>query len=97
LNKNKNEDGGSPINASQSEKKSESQHNNRPHKFTVIIYPKNMKVKPVVDIIEEKQGITHSDTISRPKENNGPENNEDKEENGKDSFTKARTMSRSRN
>ena len=78
MNKNKNEDGGgSPINASQSEKKTESQHNNRPHKFTVIIYPKNMKVKPVVDIIEEKQGITHSDTFSRPKDITGPENNED--------------------
>jgi hypothetical protein len=58
-----------------------------------------MKVKPVVDIIEEKQGINHSDTFNRVKDTSVTNNDniEDKDDSGKEPIMKARTMSRSRN
>ena len=79
--------------------KSESKHNSRHHKHTIIIYPKTMKVRPVVDIIEERHGeLTFNENKVSKEIKEISESNDDIKED-KDSLPKpqARTTNRSRN
>jgi len=78
-------------------KKSESQHNSRHHKHTIIIYPKTMKVRPVVDIIEERCGELTEIKVSRDFKETSESNEENKEDKDSPSKPLARSLNRSRN
>jgi hypothetical protein len=79
-------------------RKSESQHKSRHNsKLTIIIYPKTMKVKPVVDIIEERYGgMVHADTKISKEYNQVTETNEESKEESP-SKNQGRNANRSRN
>ena len=83
----------SPSNQMSEGKKSESRHNNRHHKHTIIIYPKTMKVRPVVDIIEERHGeLTHNEIkVSRDFKETSESNEETKDEKDSPSKTQGRS------
>jgi hypothetical protein len=81
-------------------RKSESQHNSRHHhKHTIIIYPKNMKVRPVVDIIEEKHGelTLNENKVARDFKEVSESNEEAKDDKESPHKPQARTANRSRN
>lgn len=81
-------------------RKSESKHNHRHHhKHTIIIYPKTMNVRPVVDIIEERHGelTLNENKVSRDFKEVSESNEETKEDKDSPPKPQARSSNRSRN